>query len=56
MELSQTQTSSLSLILERTLCLIVIKLLLYIRIVGKSSFVSHIKHTAEAANMDLFHS
>ena len=24
--------------------------------VGKSGFVSHIKHTAEATNMDLFHS
>ena len=23
---------------------------------GKSGFVSHIKHTAEATNMDLFHS
>ena len=27
-----------------------------IPIVGKSSFVSHTKHTAEATNMDLFHS
>ena len=24
--------------------------------IGKSSFVSHTKHTAEATNMDLFHS
>ena len=24
--------------------------------VGKSGFVSHTKHTAEATNMDLFHS
>ena len=27
-----------------------------IPIVGKSGFVSHIEHTAEATNMDLFHS
>ena len=27
-----------------------------IPIVGKSGFVSHTEHTAEATNMDLFHS